>query len=267
MEVPATTTSNVLLDHRAVEAQLGFLTTADLNLRTQEGDVVNLSFSNEFNFAGSQSQTTTAEGATVEQFSSVAQAASRYSLSVQGDLNEDELAAIQRLVEGVQPIAQEFFLNGEFDVEAATGTLVASLDQLQEVELRLERVISAALGIETAQVSEPDAAPAEAPELNAYNTDAAQLLEADPEAPSPVFPRIRDLNALVESVVDTEFPARALETVGDKIIVRSLRDFLDFIKQRLNTFLNQAQAPSETAPAPESGSADPASEVQDFTEV
>ena len=108
MEVQTVSQPNVLLDHRALEAELGVFNSADLSLRTAEGDTVQLSFANEFNFSGSRSETATEEGV-IQEISTVAQAAAQYSLAVEGDLNEDELSAIQALAERIDPIATEFF--------------------------------------------------------------------------------------------------------------------------------------------------------------
>ena len=113
MEVTTVSQPNVLVDHRAVEAEFGVLNAADLNLRTAEGDVVQLSFANEFSFSGSKSETREGDSVTQE-ISVAAQAAARYSLAIEGDLNEDELSAIQALAERIEPIATDFFQSGEF---------------------------------------------------------------------------------------------------------------------------------------------------------
>lgn len=256
MEVQTATYPNAVVDHKAVEAQVGLLTTGDLNLKTREGDLVSLSFGNEYRYAQSRKETVT-EGVVTQEISTVAQAAARYSLSIQGDLNEDELNAIKALAEGVQPLAEEFFKSGEFDFNAATDTLTASLGQLDAVELKLERVISATFAFQQTQVQEQPP-----------KGDAAPPTPAAPPVQSPVdpeqfnslsqsdgflnYPKVRDITDLVLSVIETEFPEKGLETFGNKAIVSSLKEFLDVLKERLTQALEGAQ-PANTGNAENTG--------------
>lgn len=269
MEVQTATYPNAVVDHKAVEAQVGLLTTGDLNLKTREGDLVSLSFGNEYQYAQSR-QETVEEGVVTQEISTVAQAAARYSLSIQGDLNEDELNAIKALAEGVQPLAEEFFQSGEFDFNAATETLTASLDQLDAVELRLERVISATFAFQQTRVTEQPS-----------NENAAQPVPAvqppiDPEQFNSLsqsdgflnYPKVRDITNLVLSVIETEFPEKGLETFGSKAIVSSLKEFLDVLKERLTQALEGAQPADAGNGEPTENSAEPQdANVQDFVEV
>lgn len=261
MEVQAATQPNVLYDHRATEAQVGVQNTGDLSLRTREGDLVNLSFGNEFQFSQSQ-QETVENGVVTQEISTVAQAAARYSLSVEGDLNEDELAAIQALAEGIQPIAEEFFLNGEFDFDEASETLRASFGQIQEVELRLERTIAATFAFEQTQVTGPANEEGVVPQI-----DPAALNELDTSDGFLNFPNVRDITQLVLSVIETEFPEKGLEVFGTKALVRSLREFLDVLRDRVTVSLNGTEPVGSSKPAEGEAAGTPKNDVQDFIEV
>ncbi|MFQ5483356.1 MAG: hypothetical protein ACE5ER_11445, partial [Nitrospinaceae bacterium] len=209
-----------------------------------------------FNFASFQKQTATQEGGVIQEISTAAQAAERYSLSVQGDLNADEVAAIQALAAKVQPIAENFFLNGEFDFEKATGTLQTSLGVLQEIELQLERAVSATFRFQETRIVEPTPAANEAPQFQALNVTPEELLNPAQDQTFLDFPNVRDLSELVLSVVESEFPARGVEALGDTGIITSLRDFLDFIRNRLSQFTQRAQPFEEGTPTQQGQTSD-----------
>ncbi len=265
MEVQTATQPNILFDQKTSEAQVGVQNTGDLSLRTREGDLVNLSFGNEFQFAQSQ-QETVENGVVIQEISTVAQAAARYSLTVEGDLNEDELAAIDALAQGISPIAEEFFLNGEFDFDEASETLRASLGEIQEVELRLERTIAATFAFQQTQLTGP---------ARENGGEGEVVPEIDPAALNELgtsdgflnFPNVRDITQLVLSVIETEFPEKGLEAFGSKALVRSLREFLDVLRDRVSVSLNGAKPVDGSEPSKVEAAGTPQSNVQDFIEV
>ncbi len=268
MEIQPANPSTVLFTEKNLESHVGVFNGGDLNLRTQEGDLVSLSFSGEFEFSQSESETVE-EGIVTQEISTVAQAAAQYSLVVQGNLNEDELTAIQALAEGVRPIAEEFFRTGEFDFDEATETLTASLGQIQEVELRLERVIEATFAFDQTQISEtggqgPDLA---ALAQQAFNPETFNALNGQEGVLN--FPKVRDITELALSVIENEFPAQAIEEFSSKAIARSLGEFLTLLRERLTAALKGEDAP-ENSNAPEPATTpviQPTDSVQDFVEV
>lgn len=276
MEVQTVSQPQVLLDHRALEAEVGVMNSANLGVRTAEGDVVQLSFSNEFNFSGSKSETRQ-DGAVTQEISTTAQAAARYSLAIQGDLNEDELAAIKELAGKVEPIATEFFQSGKFNVDKAVNSLGSSLGTLEEIALKLEQTITATFSVQQTQVTQPPPPPSggvpkDAPELKAANVDASQLLQG-PEGKNFLnYPKVKDITELALSVIDSEFPARGAEVFGSKAIVRSLRDLMQFLRDRITSSLEgvnsaetQPESPSESQ-ADSAESSEPA-ETQNLVEA
>ena len=126
MEAIGTNSINQITQQASSQASYGLSTSAGLNVKTEEGDLVSITFSNDFSYSESESSTQFANGETVRQFSVAASAASQYSLSVQGDLNEEELAAIERLAQRISPLAESFFGQSEFNPDQAASILAES---------------------------------------------------------------------------------------------------------------------------------------------
>jgi hypothetical protein len=229
----------------------------DLSLRTAEGDLVNISFQNEQSLTESESQTRFADDVAIREISSVAVAASRYSLSVQGDLNDEELAAIQRLVEGIEPIARDFFARGEFDFENATGVLAGSLGVIDEVELELERVITATFSSQTLISGAPNQA-----------NDPVSTAPANPSQQPPIdTDNIRNLSDLIFSAIEAEFESQAAVLPESEAILKSLNDLVLFLQKQLGQVLTPLEStvePASTAPLPQETGTDftPPEELQ-----
>lgn len=229
----------------------------DLSLRTAEGDLVNISFQNEQSLTESESQIRFADDGAIREISSVAVAASRYSLSVQGDLNDEELQAIQRLVEGITPIARDFFARGEFDFENATQVLAGSLGVIDEVELELERVITATFSSQTLISGTPNQA-----------NDPANTAPVNPSLQPIGTDNIRSLADLIFSAVEAEFESQATILPESEAILKSLNDLVLFLQKQLGQFLTPLEPatvePALTTPLPQETGTDftPPEEVQ-----
>jgi len=219
--------------------------SSELNIRTQEGDLVNLSFSSEQSVQESNTQSKLKDVQSLQEISTVAQAASSYSISVQGDLNEEELAAINKLVADISPIARDFFSNAEFDFENSSNVLADNLDVIQEVQLSLERTIVAAFSTQT---------------INELPEEALSNENVEPSLTSPTraleTEGIRDFPALVQATLDAVFEAEAAEVPKANTILRSLNDLMEFLRQRLVEFFDSenVEIPPEV-PAQNNGEA------------
>ena len=124
MSVPEVATFEVqkqMLNGRTASIEANVQPEADISLRTSTGDVVTLSFANEQDLSPSHREVQFEDGQTVQEISSVAQAASTFSQVVEGDLNEDELVAIQKLAAKIEPIAKDFLSSNpeELNIEQA----------------------------------------------------------------------------------------------------------------------------------------------------
>ncbi|MBC8283325.1 MAG: hypothetical protein H8E32_05880 [Nitrospinae bacterium] len=233
-------------EQRSSSAAVSASVSSELNIRTQEGDLVNLSFSSEQSLQESRTQTRSQEFGSFQEISTIAKAASNYSISVQGDLNEEELAAINKLAAEISPIASEFFANGGFDFENSGNVLADNLGVIQEVELNLQRTIVATFATRTVtQLPEEGFSPED---IEAALSNPTPSLETE---------GIRDFPALVQATFDAVFEAEAAEVPKTDPILRSLNDLLDFIRQRLGDFFGpeSVELPPE-APVPSDGAAD-----------
>jgi len=212
-------------EERTSNASISASVSSELNIRTREGDLVNLSFSNEQSVHESNTQSKLQDSRSLQEISTIAQAASSYSISVQGDLNEEELAAINKLAADITPIASEFFTNAVFDFENSSNVLADNLDVIQEVRLSLERTITAAFSTQVVN---------ELPEEGLSSKNVEAVLPNS--TPALETEGIRDFPALVQATMDAVFEAEAAEAPEANTILRSLNDLLKFLRQRLVEF-------------------------------
>ena len=239
MEISEVSTQYPAFDRRSYSASISLAFATDLSLRTEEGDLVNISFQNEQSLTESESQIRFADDVAIREISSVAVAASRYSISVQGDLNDEELEAIQRLVDEIGPIARGFFARGEFDFASATEVLAGSLGVIEEIELELERVITATFSSQAFS----SGAPIEA-------IDPGNVESSNP-SPEPIDAnQIRNLSDLIFSAVEAEFESQAAQLPKGESILRSLNDLILFLQEQLGEFLNPLKNSVEPALKP-----------------
>ena len=233
------------IQQRNSSVTAGFSVASELNVRTQEGDLISLSFSNEQSLSESRTQTQSEQFGSFQEISTVAKAASNYSISVQGDLNEEELAAINKLAAEISPLASEFFSSGEFDFVESGDVLAANLGVLQEVEISLERVIVAAFSTSTF-TQLPEGEGGVAPEdVEAVLNDPASGLDTE---------GIRDFPALVQATFDAVFEAESAKIPESDPFLRSLNDLLDFIRQGLGkTFGTESAELPPQDPIPNDG--------------
>ncbi len=226
-----------ILSRRSFASAIDVAFTTGLTLKTDEGDQVRLSFENQSSLAESESETQYADGSAVKEFSSVAVAAYRYSLSVEGDLNQEELDAIQSLVQEIAPIARQFFARAEFDIEKATEALSGSLGVIEEVELALERVITATFS--SRSVTNGAAEPVPGAEIPAVSSESEAPVDAA---------QIRDLPSLILAATASEFEAQAAKLPPKAPILRSLNDLMSFLRDQLAQFLAPLKHFSQPAP-------------------
>jgi hypothetical protein len=213
------------IQQRNSSSVVGYSVASELNVRTQEGDLVILSFLSEESLSESRTQTQSKEFGSFQEISTEAKAVSSYSISIQGDLSEEELEAINKLVAEISPIASEFFSSGEFDFDESGDVLAANLGVLQELEISLERVIVAAFSTSTfTQLPEGEGGLVPQDVEAALNNPASSL---DTEG-------IRDFPALVQATFDAVFEVEAAKVPETESILRSLNDLLNFIRQLLS---------------------------------
>ena len=243
---------------RGSQVQLGAFFSADLNLQTLEGDRVRIAFDTGQSLTQSRSETQVGGQVVSQQFSSVAIAASRYSIVVEGDLNKDELNAIQQLVDAIAPIAGDFFRNAEFDAENAGLILADNLGEIQSLQLGLERTVVATItGFEQVR-NLHGSSPGNA--LTGLGTirgtgDSFPGATGLVGAGFPNLANIRNLPELILAVLETELSAQAVNIFDSGEILKTLHDLLSFLRERFSIFGNPGRPPfvtqAEAAAEPE----------------
>ena len=127
--------------------------SANLTVETEEGDVVNLNIQTAGGLEVSGSRYTNSDGATVETISTTAFAANSFSISVDGELSEDELSAIHDLAANFHEVARNFF-QGNDSEETGIDSLGESTD-LGVLSLSIESAIQSTFGAQTATLFAP----------------------------------------------------------------------------------------------------------------
>jgi len=126
---------NVVSTASVLEASSVLKQRSSIRIRTQEGDVVTLNLRRKESISLSDSFAANASGtASATEFS--VSSKSSLALRVKGDINEEEFAAIQRVFEQADAIADEFFdgdVGKAFDQAANFGF---DSDQLKAVSLK-----------------------------------------------------------------------------------------------------------------------------------
>ena len=240
LEINTSGVQNQPLDRRITSEEVAVSLEAGSSLQTGEGDVVTLSFADKQNLSNSYNESQFEGDPTVQEISSVARAASKYSQVVEGDLNEDELIAIQKIAAHVEPIAREFLSSDseELDVEKAIGILTGDQTITEEVGAELGNTIVKTLGLEVpsqvnldnpAQSSESVAAEAKNPDINIEN--------------------IRQLPELASAAVDAELQKQfqVLNESSRALIVNSLNDLMRFFQEKVSKVLEPLKYPISLA--------------------
>ena len=136
-----------------------------LQIRTQEGDVVRLKF-NVRDSLRAEASTIEDDETVISEISVRVRSSTRLRISVQGDLNAEELAAIQSVVEQAGALAEEFFAGGTAEAALLASSLELNPDQLDQVRLRLslsERLTYTQIGSSPIAQPAPAAVGASAP--------------------------------------------------------------------------------------------------------
>jgi hypothetical protein len=235
LEINTSIVQNQLPDRRVEPEEASVSIEAGTSLQTSEGDVVTLSFADKQNLSNSYGEAQFEDDQTVNDISSVARAASDYSQVVEGDLNEDELAAIQKIAAHVEPIAREFLSSDaeELDVEKAIGILTGDHKITEEVGIELGNAIVKTLGLESSSQVNPD------------NLVQSESTTVETENPDINIENIRQLPELSSAAVDAELQ-KQFQTLNENskaLIVSSLNDLMRFFHEKVSQVLEPLKHP------------------------
>jgi len=223
------------LDRRITSEEVAVSLEAGSSLQTGEGDVVTLSFADKQNLSNSYNESQFEGDPTVQEISSVARAASKYSQVVEGDLNEDELIAIQKIAAHVEPIAREFLSSDseELDVEKAIGILTGDQTITEEVGAELGNTIVKTLGLEVPS------------QVNLDNPAQSESVAVEAKNPDINIENIRQLPELASAAVDAELQKQfqTLNESSKALIISSLNDLKQFFREKVSQVLEPLKHP------------------------
>lgn len=190
-----------------------------LVIKTQEGDLVRLSFKARDTAAGTIATATDGESELTE-LTLAAKSSTRLAVFVKGDLNADELAAIQSVVEQAGSLAREFFGGDSEAAFAQAAALEIDGAQLAKVALKMrvreQLAYSAAgfAGTPAVTIGKPAAAAA-AGTGPAVATAVSAAAGSEPAGTAAVAPAAVDPAAVPVPATATPAPAPALKPVQD----------------------------------------------------
>ena len=235
LEINTSGVQNQPLDRRITSEEVAVSLEAGSSLQTGEGDVVTLSFADKQNLSNSYNESQFEGDPTVQEISSVARAASKYSQVVEGDLNEDELIAIQKIAAHVEPIAREFLSSDpeELDVEKAIGILTGDHKITEEVGIELGNTIVKTLGLESSS------------QLNPGNLVQSESTTVKAENPDINIENIRQFPELASAAVNAELQKQfqTLNESSKALIVSSLNDLKQFFREKVSQVLEPLKHP------------------------
>ena len=239
LEINTSGVQNQPLDRRITSEEVAVSLEAGSSLQTGEGDVVTLSFADKQNLSSSYNESQFEGDPTVQEISSVARAASKYSQVVEGGLNEDELIAIQKIAAHVEPIAREFLSSDseELDVEKAIGVLTGDQTITEEVGAELGNTIVKTLGFEIPS------------QVNLDNPAQSESVAVEAKNPDINIENIRQLPELASAAVDAELQKQfqVLNESNRALIVSSLNDLMQFFQEKVSKVLEPLKHPISLA--------------------
>ena len=239
LEINTSGVQNQPQDRRVASEEVAVSLEAGSSLQTSEGDVVTLSFADKQNLSSSYNESQFEGDPTVQEISSVARAASKYSQVVEGDLNEDELIAIQKIAAHVEPIAREFLSSDseELDVEKAIGILTGDHEITKEVGIELGNAIGQTLGLEVPS------------QVNLDNPAQSESVAVEAKNPDINIENIRQLPELASAAVDAELQKQfqVLNESSKALIVNSLNDLMRFFQEKVSKVLEPLKYPISLA--------------------
>ena len=235
LEINTSIVQNQQPDRRVEAEEASVSIEAGTSLQASEGDVVTLSFADKQNLSNSYGEAQFEGDPTVNEISSVARAASDYSQVVEGDLNEDELIAIQKISAHVEPIAREFLSSdpGDLDVEKAVGILTGDHKITEEVGIELGNAVVKTLGLESSSQLNPD------------NLVQSESTTVEVENPEINIENIREFPELASAAVNAELQKQfqTLNESSKALIVSSLNDLKQFFHEKVSQVLEPLKHP------------------------
>lgn len=221
MEVPTNTNSLV----NSLSGGINGQGNAKLSVKNADGDVINFSLESGGSTSFEARQTTGDDGAVTQSISAASVAANNFSITVEGDLTEEELAAVVELADKFLTAANGFF-QGNDDFEGASDSLTGFSEDFDVLSLNIEQAIQQAFDGSTGTQT-----------FRGGNLDATEVPEGGTVDSAPTG--IRNPQVLTQSVADAVF---GTENTQDSIF-KSVNQLIEEFFQNFNT---QSESQSES---------------------
>jgi hypothetical protein len=169
----------------------------ELQVTTAEGDIATLSFS-QFSSASMAAGAVRDGGASATALAWDTASDETMDLSIVGDLNEQELAAIDALAEKLAQVAEEFF-DGDLDAALSSAGQISISEDTQTLSafsysMRSQEVLAAtALYERVAQAAEEPAGDGETALISPVPVGGSELAETGGDGPLDLLKQILDL--------------------------------------------------------------------------
>lgn len=234
-----------------------------LEIVTQEGDVVKLSLKTRFRASISGAAVTMGEGVTSGANINTING-TKLEISVDGHLNEEETAAVREVLLQVEELADAFFAGDTEAAFFAASELGIDGDQLASVAIKMsfrQRIEAAGFVTQALPVSAPAPAPAEsaddAPALQAMPVSTTR--DAAPVSPESASAAVSGSGGLPTADMKSAAPESPLASIG-RYLAQVLHAFgeagqagllsLDF-RFKMDLLLSVTRVAADAQPAPE----------------
>ncbi|MFT4927888.1 MAG: hypothetical protein ACI8WB_004002 [Phenylobacterium sp.] len=198
--------------------------SSSITIKTNDGDTVNIDFAEVLSYQNSQKNAAYSgfddNGNAIDMsYSESSESrfhATGFSFSVEGELDDDEKAAIGALVQDVSKLAEEFF-NGDLDKAFKQATQLGyDQSELSGFSLEMSRVEKVSVSQAYAQVAQYDNAP-KRPPADQPEQNVNQLVK-------PVANYLQDLMAFLEQAREQLDSAKDLQD----LVTQSVSKYLEF---------------------------------------
>ena len=170
-------TEGQIINQTGFNRRFDLQTSRNLSLKSSEGNQISFYLRDKFNFSKLEQKVWVSDESETFEFSLSSKAASDFYSKVSGELNEEELTTIRKLIQVFTPISSGFISKNGFDREQTGEAFSEAFVVAQGLEVSLGKTVQTL--------------------WNGYGDSKGKVAGLDV---SQLPKGIRDLNSLIESV-------------------------------------------------------------------
>ncbi len=223
---PATELSQAQNQTTVLAASVSSKNSSDLQVTTREGDIVTISFNRESSRSIAAYQTV-ANDATLTGIQKERSNNSTLTISVEGDLNPDELKALSQLMHRIERLADKFFKGNSEALQNKVDQFNFNSDQIAGFSLNLQSEVSKVL-VAAQQTSNSVAEPSVAPSSAATDTTTDTATATDLQTIAQTDPAanlLADPQSTVNQAFNNSVAEKLQQFVAVAIVQTELRQF------------------------------------------